>query len=332
MTAPDAWKFAEALAGAGMLPRQYQDNPASVLWALEYGRAIGLDVITVIQSIHVIQNRATASADLMASLTRRAGHRMRITGDDQRAEVVIIRADDREFQFRAVWDWAKAERAGLVKKDTWRQFPGAMLRARAISECVRMACPEVLHGSIYTPEELGARVDADGAPVEVQAEVHRLRPAVPAADEWSTPAAAPGPAEQEIAQHAADATTRERVLELWGLARTGRMLERPVTAPDTGELVELGAYLTRRGKTLPATAEQQPAPGPDEVTDAEVLDGEPVPDDDHAAAVAELRAFAAEAGLDRIEEDAHQALGLPLADASATSIRALLAQLRGTAA
>src|SRR5690606_30817609 len=99
----DAWRFAEALAGSGMLPRQYQGKPASVLWALEYGRAIGLDVITTTQSVHVIQGRATASADLMASLTRRAGHRMRITSTDERAEVVIVRADDPEFEFRVEW-------------------------------------------------------------------------------------------------------------------------------------------------------------------------------------------------------------------------------------
>ena len=48
MTPHDAWKFAEALAGARLLPQEYQNNPGSVLWAMEYGRALGLDVVTTI--------------------------------------------------------------------------------------------------------------------------------------------------------------------------------------------------------------------------------------------------------------------------------------------
>ncbi|MFB7313013.1 hypothetical protein [Streptomyces sp. NPDC056192] len=177
MSVQDAWGFAKALAESSLLPRQYQNNPGSVLWALEYGRGIGLDVITTIQSVHVIQGKATQSADLMAALTRRAGHRMRMTSTDDRAEVTIYRSDDPDFPFTSTWDTAKATRAKLLNKDTWRQYPAAMLRARAISECVRMACPEVLHGAIYTPEEIGAAVDADGVPLD--APVPQPRPSAP---------------------------------------------------------------------------------------------------------------------------------------------------------
>lgn len=168
MSVQDAWGFAKALADSKILPRQYQNEPGSVLWALEYGRGIGLDVITTIQSVHIIQGKATMSADLMASLCRRAGHRMRVSGDETNAKVVIFRADDPEFPFEVSWTMERAKQAQLTNKDTWKQYPAAMLRARAISECVRMACPEVLHGAIYTPEERGAAIDEDGMPVDVQ--------------------------------------------------------------------------------------------------------------------------------------------------------------------
>ena len=166
MSVQDAWGFAKALADSKILPRQYQNEPGSVLWALEFGRGLGLDVITTIQSVHIIQNKATMSADLMASLTRRAGHRMRVSGDETNAKVVIFRADDPEFPFEVTWTMERAKQAQLTNKDTWKQYPAAMLRARAISECVRMACPEVLHGAIYTPEERGAAIDEDGVPLE----------------------------------------------------------------------------------------------------------------------------------------------------------------------
>jgi hypothetical protein len=63
-----------------------------------------------------------------------------------------------------------------------------MLRARAISECVRQACPEVLHGAIYTPEELGAVIDQDGNPLDVQPQLQRQ---APGQDAWEQAAPAP---------------------------------------------------------------------------------------------------------------------------------------------
>lgn len=301
MTPQDAWRFAEALAGSGMLPRQYQNNPASVLWALEYGRAIGLDVITTTQSVHVIQGRATASADLMASLTRRAGHRMRITSTDDRAEVTIFRADDPEFPFVAVWDVEKAKKAKLLNKDTWQQYQGSMLRARAISECVRMACPEVLHGSIYTPEEVGANVDADGLPVD--APVQQLR-AVPVD-------VAPGP--RDFLHEAYKAVTAEDVRRIW------------LEAKKSGSSPDYLARIAEVGRDMAAQA----APAEDGFPDAEVVEPE---QDEHAAAVDELRAAAIAAGVaDTVEDDFAQSYGVPVALAAPAQLREMANLLRGAA-
>ena len=41
-----------------------------------------------------------------------------------------------------------------------------MLKSRAITQCARDACEEVLFGLHYTPEELGANVDEDGVVVD----------------------------------------------------------------------------------------------------------------------------------------------------------------------
>ncbi|NGO69159.1 recombinase RecT [Streptomyces boncukensis] len=311
MTPHDAWKFAEALAGSGMLPRQYQNNPASVLWALEYGRAIGLDVITTTQSVHVIQGRATASADLMASLTRRAGHRMRIVSDDEHAEVTIYRADDPEFPFTAKWDTEKAQRAKLTGKDTWKQFPGAMLRARAISECVRMACPEVLHGSIYTPEEIGANVDQDGVPLD--AEVQQLRTVQPGEpDQGQRPAPQRVEPGRDFVAEARAASDPAQVRQIWKDAREAGLGEK-----------RLG-WIEGIGRSLTAGP---PPPKPDDA-------GEVVSEEEQAArdAEKELRAFADEHDLPDIAADFESATGMPLDQAIAPQIRGFLDQLRGTAA
>jgi hypothetical protein len=158
-------EWAKTLAVANLLPPQYQGNPGNLLYAVEYADALGIDRINAITSIHVIQGRPTASAELIASLVRRAGHKLRVTGDDTHAVAQLIRADDPDFTFEARWDEAKARAANLWGKGNWRNYPGAMLRARAITEVARAGASDALYGVVYTPDEMGATVDAEGAPV-----------------------------------------------------------------------------------------------------------------------------------------------------------------------
>lgn len=149
-------QYAQALAASDLLPAAYRRKPQNVLLAMEYGTALGLDTVTAIQQVHVIEGKPSASAQLIGSLVRRAGHRLRVTGDDKHAIAEIVRSDDPDFAFRSEWTIARATAAGLTGKGTWKQYPDAMLKARAITEVARDACPEALAGVAYTPEELTA--------------------------------------------------------------------------------------------------------------------------------------------------------------------------------
>ena len=157
-------EWARALAPSRLLPQAYRDNPANLFLAAEFADALGIERINALTSIHVIEGKPSASADLMAALVRRAGHRLRVTGNDQAARAVLIRADDPEFEYVAEWDLSKARQAGLVGKGVWKSYPAAMLRSRAITEVCRMAASDALLGVIYSPEELGAEVDGAGQP------------------------------------------------------------------------------------------------------------------------------------------------------------------------
>lgn len=167
ITISDKIVYARALADSALLPKHYQRNPANLLYALEYADALGVSPIHAITSIHVIEGKPTASADLIGSLVRKAGHKLRVSGDDSHAVAVIIRADDPGFEFKAEWTIEKAKAAGLTNKSVWKNYPGAMLRSRAITEVARMAAPDALYGVQYTAEELGANVNADGEPVSL---------------------------------------------------------------------------------------------------------------------------------------------------------------------
>lgn len=151
----DRMRLAELLAASNLLPEAYRKQPANVLVAIEYGRALGLEPMAAIQGINVIKGKPTASASLIGSLVRMAGHKLRVMADSTQAVCEIIRKDDPDFVFRTVWTLERAASAGL-NGDQWRKYPDAMLKARAITECARDACPEVLAGVQYTAEELGA--------------------------------------------------------------------------------------------------------------------------------------------------------------------------------
>lgn len=153
--------YAAAVSKAGILPRAYQGNPGSVLIAMGLGSAMGLSPAESLYRIHVIEGKPSASSELIAANVRRAGHKLRVSGDARSATVTIIRADDPEFPFEVTWKIEDAQRAGLTGKSVWKSYPAAMLKARAITECARTACPEALYGVVYTDEELGGGAGAE---------------------------------------------------------------------------------------------------------------------------------------------------------------------------
>lgn len=148
-------EWCNAMAQGDLLPQQYRNKPANIMFAAEYADAIGVSRIHVLTSIAVVNGRPSPSADLMASMARTAGHRLRVTVNGMSATAVLIRKDDPDFEFSSTWDEARAKRAKLWgKAGPWSQYPEAMLRSRAISEVIRLGCPEVMAGAIYTPEEM----------------------------------------------------------------------------------------------------------------------------------------------------------------------------------
>jgi hypothetical protein len=185
---PAKLQYARALADSGLLPAAYRRNPANVLWAVEYGEMLGLPPMAAMTGVHVIEGKPTASAGLISGLVRQAGHKLRVWGTNKSATCEIVRSDDPEHTFSVTWTLRKgpddnpsAEEAVLLGKSVWKQYPASMLKSRAITQCARDACEEVLYGLHYTPEELGAEVDEDGDVVVAEV-VHE--PVLTPEQEW----------------------------------------------------------------------------------------------------------------------------------------------------
>lgn len=157
--------MAEALARADLLPKGLRGNPANVLLVLLGARALNVPAFWAWQSMHVIEGKLSLSAELMRALVQRAGHQIRVVKRTDKVATVRIQRSDRDEPYEASFTWDDAEKAKLSTRDNWAKYPKAMLVARATAIAVRDECPDVLFGVLYTPDELGAQVDADGNPV-----------------------------------------------------------------------------------------------------------------------------------------------------------------------
>jgi hypothetical protein len=182
------WTKPENVDGVMVPPRP---NPGAILYMLETAAMVGVNPMVGLTNIHIIEGKPSLSANLQAALVREAGHRLRVwtegTGPNLKAICEIVRSDDPDFTFRVEWGAAESRAAGVDNKDNWKKYRRSMLKARSITECVREACPEVLMGATYSPDELGANTDEMGEPINLE-QVPDKHPNV--SRETSTPAAA----------------------------------------------------------------------------------------------------------------------------------------------
>ena len=258
MSVGERQHYASVLADANMIPKAFQKSPANIFVAIEYGNALGIAPIVALNEINVINGAPSLSASMMASLARSAGHRVRTQNTEDGAAVCeIIRADDPDFTHRSTWDQKKAQDAGLWGKGHWAKDPATMLRWRAISECVRMACPEVLGGLKYTPEEVVEFTSggpSSSSPAPVARTTRKPKP-----EEQPTPA--PEPSGRDWFAELDQCNTSQQVKALWKAAQAA------------GEFTdEMREQFTAAGQALPAT---QPQPE-EEVVEATLVDDDGV--------------------------------------------------------
>ncbi|MFF0790417.1 hypothetical protein [Streptomyces spiralis] len=236
------------------LAGQYRGKPDEVTAVILAGHELGIQPMTSLKSIDVIQGQPALRAHAMRGLLQSKGHEIELL--EARNDYCKMRGRRKgadKWQ-EVEWDTDRARLLGLLNKDQWKKQPKTMLIARATGEICRLVASDALHGMPYAAEELdgyvhGEAVQPKQAPLSVAA----------------------------------------------------------LTAP-----------------AVQPAAETQP--GASDAIDVDT-------DDEHTAAVQELRAFPAEQGItDDVDALAYEALGAPLEHVSANAIRELVAKLRTAAA
>lgn len=194
-------RHAELMSQADMIPDKFKNKPANVLVAREIANAMGETPWVTMIELYFVGNIPTFSAKYMRSRVRAAGHILRESFDQSAmtATCVIIRKDDPTFEHVIKWDKKKAEDHGLWGKGHWKKNPELMLKNRAVSECVREACNEVMGGVDYTPEE----AEHIRGPINVTATHLKEAAAAPVAP-LKKPIEAAGPVQRDVVQEFLD--------------------------------------------------------------------------------------------------------------------------------
>lgn len=154
------WNVATRVADTEFVPASFKGKPDKIFAAILQGRALGVDAMTSLREIAIIDGRPYMSAELKMGLARKAGHE--ITGEAYPDKAVLHgkRGDTgEEMDFTYTLEDAVSE--GLVKLDAdgnprarsqndkplpWERFTSSMLWARAVSRLVDRLFPDVMIG------------------------------------------------------------------------------------------------------------------------------------------------------------------------------------------
>ena len=158
--------IATQMIDSGIVPKSFTE-PAAVVAACEMGAELGLKPYVALNNIYVIQGRPTLSASSMVALVQARGVAVKVTEDfkaithdggqeDVRTTVKIFRKLkelDMVMEYDHSKTWNECDLAGWTSKDNWSKYPKNMLRARTISEALRLYCADILQG-IYSTDEI----------------------------------------------------------------------------------------------------------------------------------------------------------------------------------
>lgn len=158
----DVFELGEVFAKSGY----FEDarDPAKAIVKILAGRELGITPFTAMNAIHIIKGKPTVSANLMAQALK--------ASPKYDFKVIQLEDDICELEFfeggqpvgRSTFTEDDARKAGTQNMS---KFPRNMLFARAVSNGVRFYAPDVFTSVVYTPEEMGAAVDAEGNVLEV---------------------------------------------------------------------------------------------------------------------------------------------------------------------
>ena len=156
----DIQKMAQVAADSKMFGFKNQAEAMAIMLLCQ---AEDMHPAIAMRDYHVIQGRPALKSDAMLARFQTSGGKVNWTSytDDV---VTGVFSHPQGGEVSITWNMEMAHRLGFNKKENWRNYPRAMMRARCISEGIRTVFPACVAG-VYTPEEVQDFAPAKGAKV-----------------------------------------------------------------------------------------------------------------------------------------------------------------------
>lgn len=180
-------RVAQQIAYTDFVPKAYRGKPEAILACVLTGRELRIPFMQSLRDIDVVEGSPAPSAKLLRELILRKGHQLRLLtsrDDKTKATYRYRRADWPPDEWgEASFTIEMAESAGLVKIVNgkvqarssggktlpWESYTSMMLTHRCIAMIARDVFADCIGTMLYTAEELGANVDADGRVIDIEA-------------------------------------------------------------------------------------------------------------------------------------------------------------------
>lgn len=167
-TREEAWNWCQLVAGENWVPGCFKRQPMLVAIAVSYGERFGMDPMSCLQNIAVINGKPCMYGDMMLAIVRKdpdfEAYKEEFCDKPLGCTVTVKRKG--QDPIVETFDETKARRAGLWgNKGPWTNYPDRMCMWRARGFALRTAFGDRLAGIISREEALDyPTVDHRGQP------------------------------------------------------------------------------------------------------------------------------------------------------------------------
>lgn len=166
---PELLQLAEYFAASGMFTDAREKGQALV--KIQAGAELGVPPFQAMTGVHIIKGKPAIGSGLIAAKIKGSGkyNYKVLVHTATVCKIEFYEKVNGKFEPIGVSEMTieQARKQGSQNLD---RLPLNMLFARAISNGVRFHCPDIFMGSVYTPDELGAKVNENEEVIDTQYE------------------------------------------------------------------------------------------------------------------------------------------------------------------
>lgn len=176
-TFDEALKFAELMSESDLVPSGYKGKPGNILVAIQKGFEVGLTPMAALETIAVINGRASMYGDGLLALVQSHPMYEWINEKESTEKIGVCTIKRKgEEAYTQTFSLEDARRAGLLDKPgPWKQYTKRMLQLRARGFALRDKFADALKGMIAAEEALDIHAEVVTDAVQPQSLKDKLK-------------------------------------------------------------------------------------------------------------------------------------------------------------